>query len=88
MTPFPKNTNPRRLTLTEMWELHRVLDTSKGANLESILRHTHPMKIATAMELLYGNAQVVKNGKELVWYLLQGLTKNHFKAFLKTISKD
>lgn len=70
-----------------MWELHRVLNTSKGEDLESILKHTHPLKIATAMELLYGDMSVVSTGPTLVYYLLQGLHRNHFRAFLKTIRK-
>lgn len=87
MMPFPKTTNPRKLTITEMWELHRVLNTSKGDDLESILKHTHPLKIATAMELLYGSSDVVHTGPTLVWYLLQGLQRNHFRSFLKTVRK-
>ncbi len=87
MTPFPKNTSPKILTLIEMWELHRVLNTSKGADLESILKNTHPLKIATAMELLYGSHAVVSTGEQLVWYLIQGLHKNNFHSFLETIRK-
>lgn len=88
MTPFPKNTNPRKLNLSEMWQLHRLLNTEHGDNLESILQHTHPLKIADAMELLYGSYEVVSTGKQLVWWLLQGLQRNYFSAFLKTVRKE
>lgn len=87
MTPFPKNTNPRKLNLTEMWELHRVLNTTKGDDLASIFKHTPPLQIATAMELLYGSSQVVTSGKQLVWYLMQGLNRNHFRSFLQSVRK-
>ncbi len=88
MKPYPKNTGPRKLSIESMWELHRVLNTAHGEDLASILQHTHPLKIETAMELLYGKSSVVTNGKQLVWYLLQGLQRNHFSAFLKTIRKE
>ena len=86
MTPFPRNTNPRKLNLNEMWELHRLLNTSKGDTLESILLHTHPLKVATAMEILYGSKRI-STGQELVWYLSQGLQRNHFRTFLKSTQK-
>lgn len=65
-----------------------MLNTKQGVDLESILKHTHPLKIATAMEILYGSAHVVSSGQELVWYLMQGLQKNHFRAFIQTVHKE
>ncbi len=88
MKPFPTNTNPRKLTLDQMWELHRVLNTSQGANLQAIIENTHPLRIATAMDILYGDSNIVASGPQLLWYLMQGLYRNHFHEFLKTIGKE
>ncbi len=70
-----------------MWELHRVLNTSKGVDIESILKHTHPLKIATAMEILYGSSDVVRDGMSLVLFLQLGMDKNYFQEFLKVTIK-
>ncbi len=70
-----------------MWELHRVLNTSKGMDIASILQYTHPLKIATAMEIMYGSSSFVTDGMSLIFYLQRGMDVNDFQDFLLSTTK-
>lgn len=78
---FRKTTSPRKLTLSEMWELSRIL---KGNDAISILKNTHPGLIYHAILILYGSAKNIRTGAHLIIYLDDGLKANHYQEFLAT----
>ncbi len=55
--------------------------------MESILKYTHPLKISTAMEILYGDSSFITSGMELLFHLQHGLDENFFTEFLMVTKK-
>lgn len=80
--PSPKTIaprKPRQLTLSQMWELSRIL---KGEDVNVIIQSTNPGLLHHAILMLYGNTKGIESGAHLIVYLDNGLRANHFKEFL------
>lgn len=81
------NPYPRRLTLSQMWELYRILKPAEPIRVPSIIKNVPPRQIAEAMKILYGSSGMVFNGLMLIHLLYKGLDYNHFTEFLKVTQR-
>ena len=84
--PYQTNISPKKLTLSEMWELYHLLaqDSPTGDLMEDvhrILEHTPPVYIDTAMHLLYDDTVSISDGMTLLVYLMRGLRVNEYFKF-------
>ena len=87
MKHSPRTTNPKKLTLAEMWALYRILKPAGSIRVVSVIERVHPLQIAEAIRILYGSPKVVTSGFMLIDYLYRGLEYNHFDDFLRVTRK-
>lgn len=91
MTRSQKTSNPKKLTLPEIWELYRVLNVGKTdsgyiTTLMGILTNTPPPMLLTAFRLMYPKVPL-ENGPVFLTHLSRGLEVNGFFGFVEMIRK-
>jgi hypothetical protein len=93
MTLFQKNTNPKKLTLEEIWSLYRLMqpvinlnkESSLGDSIQSVFTKLSIIKIRSIMYVCGINIKKTEGSIGLVSTFTNGLYRNNFISFLKFI---